>query len=640
MNLNPPTRQTHTTSEQEQNPSLETRNHEGGVAYHAATPEKGLMMVCMTNLLEGGFYHDDKDELDLVRSRFDDLADENPEFVLKLANFARHEMYLRDIPIVLLVEAAHDERTQPYVREYAPAIISRADELATALAYHNRLAGERCSPPQALKKGLRDALFNFNAYKLTKWQQRDHKVSLVDVVNVVHPNPSDPQSADRGGTNYDAVIERLIKGDLDKYPDIEPLRQGDSADDGAVTWEAIVSDQKTMDVEFMTPLSANPERDKRVVKDDAETGVSITVLPKEVRYPNTVNLEYAVYVHGEDGEPMSDATVTLEPVADDLPYQYHAAGTYDTDESGATDPFPSPPAYTEMRVIVTVDTAAEAWRTALSHDEAHVPLYARVKNVRNMLEAGLTGEEVFGDADMEWVQNASLFPFRYWQAYNALHEAGLRDEAAMEWLTTAIDESAQNLPDRLEESFVAVDVSGSMDHSPVSNRSDLDRIDIATLFGAVLMNKGADVGVFSDDFARIDTAHYGEPTVSLKERIDTKIPHSGTNGYLPLDALRDANESYDRIIYLTDEELWDSRSPVRREQRTLKEAWDRYRGEVGSDTNLYIINLADYGTLSMPENYDSVYHMSGWSEKVFDFIEMAEQQDTIIREIESEWEAT
>lgn len=159
-----------------------TKNLAGGSAYEAATPKKRLTIVVINNLLEGGYYHTDTDELQNVRDRLGAVAAEDPEFVLKLARYARHEMNLRDIPIVLLVEAAHDTRTQPYVREYAPAIIRRADGLLKAKDYHDHYkspAGERVAMPKPLRKGLRDTLFTLTRYEITKSHDRTlHRRSI------------------------------------------------------------------------------------------------------------------------------------------------------------------------------------------------------------------------------------------------------------------------------------------------------------------------------------------------------------------------------------------------------------------------------------------------------------------------------
>ena len=85
-------------------------NYEGGEAFEPADLRLALYKRTINQLLEDSYYESDEDHLVAVVQRFDAAADEDPEFVLKLATYAREELYLRDIPQVLLVLAANDDR--------------------------------------------------------------------------------------------------------------------------------------------------------------------------------------------------------------------------------------------------------------------------------------------------------------------------------------------------------------------------------------------------------------------------------------------------------------------------------------------------------------------------------------------------
>ena len=103
-----------------------TTNYEGGEAFEPADPRLALYKRTINQLLEGSFYESDDEQLAAVVRRFDATADKDPEFVLKLAAYARQELYLRDIPQVLLVLAANDDRfkddsPESLIREWAPS---------------------------------------------------------------------------------------------------------------------------------------------------------------------------------------------------------------------------------------------------------------------------------------------------------------------------------------------------------------------------------------------------------------------------------------------------------------------------------------------------------------------------------------
>ena len=81
-----------------------TINHEGEEAYKL-TPELELYSLVCTASLQNKFYESSSNTLDRLRALVKKVK---PEFVAKLAVYARNEMYLRSIPIVLIVELIHN----------------------------------------------------------------------------------------------------------------------------------------------------------------------------------------------------------------------------------------------------------------------------------------------------------------------------------------------------------------------------------------------------------------------------------------------------------------------------------------------------------------------------------------------------
>ena len=488
-----------------------TTNYEGGEAFEPADPRLALYKRTINQLLEGSFYETDDEQLAAVVQRFDAAADEDPEFVLQLAAYARQELYLRDVPQVLLVLAANDDRfkddsDESLIREWAPAIIQRMDETATALAVHDQLVGG--TAPWPLRRGIEDALVTMaDAYTLGKYELSRREVTLRDVFNRVHPEPIDDEQA--------VLFERFMRGGLDDYPDIEPLPSPN-------TWETVIS------------------------------------------------------------------------------------------ERGNT---------------------RDAWATLIGDEEYTLPLFASIRNLRNMLEAGIDQETVVSHLDLEAVRHAPLYPFRYYQAYNALQEADVQAPAVERWLEDAIDVAVEKVPDGLGETFVAVDLSESMDQR-LSRNSTLRLKEIGALFGAILTDQGARVGGFGDDFQTV-SMHVETPVLQRQQAvldIDEDVGNS-TNGWKALEYFRDRDEAVERIIVFTDMQIWDSTPFAARDDRTIKEEFDAYRDEVTSDTALYLVDLASYGDLVTPEGYEHVYNVSGWSENVLSFIEHAETPKQVIDEI-------
>ncbi len=184
----------------EKEPS-KTVNYEGGVAF-TMTPEIELYTRVATSLVgEPKFYDEKSKDTDAaIQKLIAEVAKSNPEFVLQLAAYTRNEMYLRSIPLVLLVEACRYPETKKFVRAYVPEILKRPDELAEVVAYwiaRNGSIGDKTPKgmmSNPLRRGIGDAFHNFNEYGFAKYD-RDGDVKLKDVLRICHPHPKNEEES-------------------------------------------------------------------------------------------------------------------------------------------------------------------------------------------------------------------------------------------------------------------------------------------------------------------------------------------------------------------------------------------------------------------------------------------------------------
>jgi len=494
-----------------------TTNMEGGEAFESSDRRKRLSMVVINNLLEDSFYESDSDSLEKVIRRFEACARTDPEFTMQLAAWTREEAYIRQVPQILLVLAANHRATKEYVDQYADLVIQRADEPLEALAMQVSLEESDIpqpsewkvdgqgslfgkSIPRPLTRALEDALHSFDEYQFAKYDRSSREFQYRDLMNLVHPTPRDEE--------HEELFERIAYGDLDDYPNVEPLTQHR-------TWE------------------------NRSSSDE-----------------------------------------------------------YDED--------------------------AAMWRDTLPE----MGLFAKIRNVRNMLDAGLEEEEILTDEDLARVDGSSILPFRFYQAYDASQTGQHLDE----WFERAIDIAVSNTPDELADTYAGVDLSGSMD-STISNHSTMRRVDISSLFGAVCHARGAGVGGFGSGFSDVDL-HSGTPVLQAMQRIAQQDVGHSTNGHLVIEYLINNDLDYDTIVLFTDEEIWNSQW---HSSASVKDAWDEYVSSVNGDASLYIVNLAAYGDgMTMPEEYHNVYHISGWNDALLDHISYASGNDSLmVQEIQS-----
>jgi len=168
-----------------------TTNYEGQGAYRM-TPKFELYTLVCTSTFSDKFYTTNKSELDRLRDILSKLSPYNDQpFICKLAVYARENMHLRTIPLVLIVEAMKANFYIPW--EVITRVIQRADEIYELLGYY-AMANDRKGTKRLnklanqLKKGVANAFYKFDEYQFAKYN-RPVSPSLRDALFLTHPVP-------------------------------------------------------------------------------------------------------------------------------------------------------------------------------------------------------------------------------------------------------------------------------------------------------------------------------------------------------------------------------------------------------------------------------------------------------------------
>jgi len=101
---------------------------------------------------------------------------------------------------------------------------------------------------------------------------------------------------------------------------------------------------------------------------------------------------------------------------------------------------------------------------------------------------------------------------------------------------------------------------------------------------------------------------------------NTDVGHS-TNGFLVVKYLLENKLKIDRLILLSDMQLWQTYYWITEED--FAPLWRKYKNTVNKNAVLYSIDLTGYGTLKTPEK--DTYLIAGWSEKIINFIDLNEK---------------
>ena len=167
---------------------------QGGSGY-SQKPEKELIGILASGLTNT--YYEKETEREI---RFKDIlnkvATKNAEFAAKALVYARtvfgqrsvtHYGAVELIPFLSGKELAKRFFSKRDRKENKGGIVYRLDDMAEILACYQAKNGAKAPIPNAIKKGFKDAIENADAYVLAKYQMKSRGVSLIDIVNLVHP---------------------------------------------------------------------------------------------------------------------------------------------------------------------------------------------------------------------------------------------------------------------------------------------------------------------------------------------------------------------------------------------------------------------------------------------------------------------
>lgn len=166
-------------------PKTLTTNLAGGEAY-SESKELALVSLLLTSFVNDQFYRTAQQGLDELRTLLDQV---NPEFASKACIYTRDKFNMRSISHALAAELAKYISGKEFAKSFYDKIIVRPDDMTEILAYYYNNCGKKI--PNSLKKGFSKAFNRFNSYSLAKYKGENKDIKLVDIVNLIHPIPTE-----------------------------------------------------------------------------------------------------------------------------------------------------------------------------------------------------------------------------------------------------------------------------------------------------------------------------------------------------------------------------------------------------------------------------------------------------------------
>ena len=282
---------------------------------------------------------------------------------------------------------------------------------------------------------------------------------------------------------------------------------------------------------------------------------------------------------------------------------------------------------------------------------------ALMRNLRNILKADISDSvfdlviEKLGDEKQ--IARSRQLPFRFYSAYREMSDV-YRDRYGYDqddWTKSVPDArlaavkgtmeraallSAKNLPD-FDKVMIGADVSASMMH-PVSQRSSVQQMDIGLLMGNLLRAActNAQFGFFGDTF-KVIKENAKEPiknALNMRER-EGEVGYS-TNGYTVLEHIIKNKTDVNDVMLFTDCQMWPADGDYSHHADSgLSPRWNTIR-QRNPNARLWLFDLAGHGRMPLRiDEQKNVIHVAGWSDKIFQAVEMLLNGGNIVKSIES-----
>jgi hypothetical protein len=274
---------------------------------------------------------------------------------------------------------------------------------------------------------------------------------------------------------------------------------------------------------------------------------------------------------------------------------------------------------------------AEVWDGLIK--EKKIGYMAALRNLRNLVTSNAQNL----DDILTYIQNpeavlkSKQLPFRYFSAYKELENTS--SNKVINAISNAMEIAVKNLPRLQGKTFMMGDNSGSMD-STLSQYGKVTFKEISALFMAIAEGfcDEAITSVFGDKFSLVNVLTK-DTIFSKMDKFKRTNVGCSTNLWTAVKYAVDNKIFTDRMIVFTDEQCYNNYRAWNSTE-TASTYFERYLKEVNPKCFMHLINLnsQDGTTQFLGKN---VNYIAGWSEKIFEFIPMFEDDNgSLVKTIE------
>lgn len=288
---------------------LKTTNFAGGQAYKQS-PELELLSILFTSFANDTFYRSANDTFEQLKSL---IIKCDKKFVAQAAIYARTQFGMRSITHVVASELARHISGIDWAKDFYDKIIYRPDDMMEILSYH---AAKNGKIPNSLKKGFALAFNRFDKYTLAKYRGENKGYKLIDVVNLVHPQPVEKNAE---------AIAALVKGELKSFDtwETELTKAGQKAsneDEKAEfkkdVWINLVKEKKIGYFALLRNLRNIIEQAPEVIEDALAILVNPEIIKKSLVLPFRFTTAFEEIAKLNDGKIVRNVLMALNQAVD------------------------------------------------------------------------------------------------------------------------------------------------------------------------------------------------------------------------------------------------------------------------------------------------------------------------------------
>lgn len=275
-------------------------------------------------------------------------------------------------------------------------------------------------------------------------------------------------------------------------------------------------------------------------------------------------------------------------------------------------------------------SSKETWEKAVGL-MGHMAL---LRNLRNLHQNGVE-TSLYLDKLINTAKKGKQLPFRYYSAHKQLKSTGVSGNV-LDAVEKCLEISLGELPKFKGKVMSLCDNSGSAQTSTTSSMGTVKVSDIANLTAVLtgMVSEDGYIGVFGDKLSiepvRKSSSVFDQ--VEKADQIGQNIGSGTENGiWLFFDKAITTKEHWDHIFVYSDMQAGHGGLYGVKDSEYQDYKWNNsrhidvaklvktYREKVNPDVKVYLVQVAGYKDVLVPEYYDKTYILGGWGDGLLKF---------------------